>query len=284
VLRAAGNGESIMRRLPILAAFSHVWATVFRNVGSAFRLSWPWLLILGLLISIVLASSETLFGTPESPKSGGRIFATAFLLIFVYLLAFASIAVNWHRFVLLDEMPSGLKILRLDGSVWRYLGNLLLILLIAALPFGIAIAIILNAIDTSTVPDSDGESLFAGLSPFAIVLFLAVLMVLNIVIYRLMIKLPAVALGHQDYGLAQAWEDSKGNALPILGFAVLFYLSMTIPQKLLDWAGETLADKLGFFGNLQLIIVSILFQWFTLIVGISALTTLYGFFAEKREF
>jgi len=38
--------------------------------------------------------------------------------------------VNWHRYILLDEVPHGMERLRLDATVWRYVGNILLIALI----------------------------------------------------------------------------------------------------------------------------------------------------------
>jgi hypothetical protein len=273
-----------MRRLPVLAAFQHVWATVFSNAGAAFRLSWPWLLVVGLMGLFLVAISPTQSETPAISTSESQNIAAFFLAIFVFMLAFASIAVNWHRYVLLDEMPKGSKFLRIDGLVWRYLGNLLLILLIVAVPFGIAVGIYSGSMDVSDLLDSNGGLSPTSLPLLAIAFFLTIMVAVNIIIYRLSIKLPAVALGRRDYGVTKAWDDSKGNALPILGFAFLVYLSLTIPERILDWASESLASPLGILGAIQLVVVGVVFQWFALIVGISALTSLYGFFAEKRDF
>jgi hypothetical protein len=110
-----------------------------------------------------------------------------------------------------------------------------------------------------------------------------VLLALNVIINRLAIKLPAIALGRRDYGLEKAWNDSTGNFLPIAGYLVMLYLSVFIPQKLLEWVSTNMAESLGLLGAIQVVIVSVLVQWFALIVGISWLTTLYGFFAEKRD-
>ena len=50
------------------------------------------------------------------------------------LVIFSSIAVNWHRYILLDEITASEKIFRLDRPVWNYAGRTLLIMLITLVP------------------------------------------------------------------------------------------------------------------------------------------------------
>jgi hypothetical protein len=273
-----------MRQLPAFAAFKHVWATVFTNAGAALRISWPWLLVMAISTAFFVASSPTLSGVSPSKTSEGRILFLFSLLVVIFSLAFASIAVNWHRFVLLDELPKGLQVLRVDSHVWRYLGNLFLIGLIVGLPFGLAAAILVKLLGNCCLPNAMlGRSIFGPPVIFGMLIFFGLLLALNVIINRLAIKLPAVALGRRDYGLGQAWSDSAGNFFPIAGFAFLLYVSVIVPQKLLEWVSENLENSLGLLGTIQVVVVSVVVQWFALIVGISALTSLYGFFAEKRD-
>jgi hypothetical protein len=255
-----------MRKLPVFAAFKHVWATVFNNAGAAFRLSWPWLLVMTATMALFLAGIASLHGGLGPAKAGGEDFFLLLIVLTVFVVAFASIAVNWHRFVLLDEMPKGMGVLRIDSQVWRYIGNLFLIGLIVGLPFGFG-----------------GLVLVKLLGSFGMLVLFATLIALNVIIYRLAIKLPAIALGRRDYGLEKAWSDSTGNFFPIMGYAFLLAVSMLIPQTLLEWVSSNMASSLGLLGTIQVVIVSVLVQWFALIVGISGLTTLYGFFAERRD-
>ena len=50
------------------------------------------------------------------------------------LVIFSSIAVNWHRYILLDEVTASEKIFRLDRPVWSYAGRTLLIMLVTLVP------------------------------------------------------------------------------------------------------------------------------------------------------
>jgi hypothetical protein len=272
-----------MRQLPLFAAFKHVWATVFNNAGAAFRISWPWLLVIAILTAFFVASSPTLSGVSASKTSEGRILLLFSLLIVIFLLAFASIAVNWHRFVLLDEMPKGLQVLRIDGQVWRYLGNLFLIGLIVGLPFGISASVLVKLLGNCCLPNPMlGRSMFDPPVIFGMLVFFGLLLALNVIVTRLAIKLPAVALGRRDYGLGQAWNDSAGNFFPIMGYACLIGVSVLAPQKFLEWVSGNMENSLGLLGTIQVVVVSVVVQWVALIVGISALTSLYGFFAERR--
>jgi hypothetical protein len=267
-----------MRKLPVFAAFKHVWATVFNNVGAAFRLSWPWLLVMAATMALFFAGLISRHGGLGPAKAGGKDIFLFLIVGTVFMLAFASIAVNWHRFVLLDEMPKGMAVLRINSQVWRYIGNAFLIGLIVGLPFLIVGSVLMYPLNAML-----GQS-FLGLPMiFGGLVFFAAVLAVNVIVNRLAIKLPAIALGRRDYGLEKAWNDSTGNFLPIAGYLVMLYLSVFIPQKLLEWVSTNMADSLGMLGAIQVVIVSVLVQWFALIVGISGLTSLYGFFAEKRD-
>src|SRR4051812_46214338 len=102
------------RKLPPLSAFRHALASVRDNTGMAFRLAWPWYaIVIPLTLLLYLISSD--------------LWATL-LAALIALLSSSSIAVNWNRYILLDEVPQGRDLVRLDALVFNYLGNMILIM------------------------------------------------------------------------------------------------------------------------------------------------------------
>jgi hypothetical protein len=187
----------------------------------------------------------------------------------VILLINSALAVHWHRYILLDEVPGTFDTLRLNGKVWRYFGNTLLIILstmigsiIAAIPF------ILIALGTGT----------PQLVPLATML--AVLIVISFCFLRLGIKLPSIALGIPDFRFSDAWRVSAGNAFRISAL-FLVPIATAIIVTLIVKA----ADQSGVFAFVVLVfILQLAINWFLTFFMITLLTSLYGFFVQNRNF
>src|SRR5262245_27411716 len=113
------------RQLPVGTCLGHAINSVRNNLRHAFRVSWPWLLIL-FLLGVIVVSIMTYAG--DQDFIAGFLAVVAWTL--VAMLAGAAIAVHWHRYVLLDEIARLGDVLRLDNKTWRYFGNILLIALI----------------------------------------------------------------------------------------------------------------------------------------------------------
>jgi hypothetical protein len=262
-----------MRPLPVTAAFTHALNSTIRNLSFAWYASWPWLAV---LLPILIVGNIYVF-----TKTGGdpaRLDAasatTGLIMAFMEALAFASIAVNWHRYVLLDEVPQGAQRLRLDDTAWRYFGNMLVIFLII---FGLGfaatfvLALLGLALGTAVVIVTSvalAALAFIGLSVF----------------YRLGIKLPAVALGRGGFGFRDAWRVTAGNGWRILGLALL-YLATALIAAVPVWLVSAAFEFLGGIVALALIVaVRTLASWLFTILGMTLLTSLYGFFVEGRDF
>jgi hypothetical protein len=260
-----------MRVLPVRAAFGHVIRSTVNNLGIAWHLSWPWMLVI-LPINIF----ANLYGftlDPLKTEPAGQVVAITMLITLVTAFSFASIAVNWHRYILLDEVPQGAARLRADNTVWRYFGNTLLILFVLFIGFVPVTAVSLlgwsmgNAGAVLIVP------LYAAAFVFGIAAF-----------YRLSVKLPAVALQRQDFGLKDAWKATEGNTLQLFGLAICFFLAAIAMGAvlggllwLLQLTGLAFALLLG-------LATQIVFNWILTIMGVTLLTSLYGYFAEGRDF
>jgi hypothetical protein len=271
------QGEK-MRKLPVIGAVKHIAETVIDNIDVAFKISWPWMLVL-LGAGFVAAFFAPHIAPGTIPTAGTGAFAgIAFLMSIVTFVAFASIAINWHRYVLLNEITTGAGLLRFDGLVARYVGNSLLAALILVIPFSIFFAIFFAVF---------GHSLGGPSDVFPILPIIAIsiaFLIASPFMYRLFIKLPAIALGRTDYGFGQAMRDSQGNFLEMMGFILLFTIAMLVPSFILGFITGILEAGLGIIGTIVSVVLNVAYQWFTLIIGISALTTLYGFFVEKRDF
>jgi len=258
------------RQLPAGSCIRHAITSVRNNIAYAFRISWPWYAVLAL-VSIVAVGLIGYFsiGNPNP----GLIIVVAFAFAFISLVSFASIAVNWHRYILLDEVPLGSEIFRLDDKTWRYLGNLVLIFLIL---FGIGLVVM--------VPVAALTSLSSATAFVGIIIALIALPYAAIASLRMCIKLPAIAVGRRDFLLKDAWAATQGNNLPlflIFLFQIALVIAAFLVLALLEFISTNINPTLG-------LVVSVLFQlginWVLTIFGITLLTSLYGFFIEQRDF
>ena len=124
----------------------------------------------------------------------------------VFTLAGVSIAVAWHRRLLLDEAPglSGSNLA--SGSLWRYIGVGIAIGLIVMLP---AAAILLPTL-VWLAPHFAGKEYW----PPALLIFLlvaAIYIAAFAVMLRLSPLLPARAIGDLSLTFRQVWNRTRGN-------------------------------------------------------------------------
>lgn len=255
--------------------------TVLRNLGPAIRMSWPWLAIYAVVQAIglllfpdlpkVYAGEENALKNAE-PGTGIMLLT----LTLLSMIAFSSLAVNWHRFMLLGEEAEGEERLRMDGLVFRYIGNVILGCLIAG---GLSLLAIIPLMFLAF-------TWWRELGLVVVVLIAIVYLGIFVLSQRLFLKLPAIAIGRDDYGFGNAWFDSGGNNMRIAGFIMMLSFILLIaavvtalPLAFLIFAkgdGSTVMALLG--GTVQLVL-----NWLGWIFGINALTTLYGIFVEGRE-
>lgn len=258
------------RKLVAGDAFGHAISSVRNNLGVAFDLSWRWYIIIGitLLISTVIQYASMRGGT--AVQFGVFIGLIAGL---ISLVAFSSIAVNWHRYILLDELPRGSEYLRLDSLTMPYFGNLLLLFLFI---FLIALVVV---IPLAFVGALTGAETF-----FTILSVLIALPIAGIVFMRWGVKLPAIALGKQDMTFPIAWRLTDGNngavfLVFLLNVLVTFGVGIAfgLVVLLINAVSPGLAMIIEFIGQLVL-------NWILSILGVTLLTSLYGFFVENRNF
>jgi hypothetical protein len=223
--------------------------------------------LLYLIYAVPALIFALLFPVPTQPAqamaalgSGGFLGVITAILAVV---AFVWIAVAWHRYVLLDEMPAGQFPEFNSSRLLSYGGYSLLIGVI-----GFALSFVVSAIvGIVAIP-------LLGMVGAFIMALLALAAVL-IVGYRLAPMLPAIAID-KPLTLRQAWDATNNANTAIIVLAIVSAIAavvIDIPAIILASAGP-----LAFLGVLWTLATG----WVKMIVGVSILTTLYGHYVEGR--
>jgi hypothetical protein len=260
-----------MRKFDALKAFLHALKSIWLNRGAMFDMTWPWMLIMLPFDYARVFYANPVLGAlkPDAPPTPEQVQVIAQYMLPYYLLttlSFASIAVTWHRYVLRDEWPVGLERLRIDRTVLRYVGNLfiLTLLLMIAMVFPLVISQLVERVVPSI-----------GIFTFGLVMVLAITLS-----FRLGLVFPAIAIGNKDYHFRDAMTQTKGSVGAIVWYAMLIVASVMLVRIVVF---DGLLMRLG-LPPLALFGLDFGYQWVTTILGITALTTLYGFFAEGRNY
>jgi len=254
------------------------------GIPAALMMSWPWALC--ALITAVFVFYQFYITVPnveiqDFGQASGWLVIGVLLLFFVSTISIASVAVNWHRYVLLGEWPRGRNLLRIDARVWRYFENLILVgfvtSLIAVIPLALLgmFGITINASDLVVEQISEeGATLPEGSLLSEYFLTALVSAFVGGLFFRYALKLPAVALGRKDFGLGESWQRTKGTfqllALVSCGSFVVNALADFAIEKI----GLLVAD-LGALGTAAGLAINILEVWFLGFFGLALLTNLY---------
>jgi hypothetical protein len=249
-----------MRKLQPLKVLSHAVASVRNFAAVGVRFSLPWAAIL-----LAIGVYQALTAPPPDPAANPQApSAPEFVSAVIGFIAFASIAVNWHRFILRDEV--GQSAIRLDRPVWRYAGNSLLAVLLSVFPVAV-LAVVL-----------------AFLPAAASVLLVPAAIAAGTFFTALSLKLPAVALGRTDFGFRDALNATHENFWPLMALFVIngaILLLVIFTLMLVISAVFAVNATLGMLiGTLLAAILNV----FLTLYSISVVSSLYGFFVEKRDF
>jgi len=243
-----------------LRIFLHAVRLVFSQLNDALRIS-------GLLYLVTVVLSFFSFYSLWQAGSGGmasfswQLLLSALVTGVIYLW----IAVCWHRFVLLDEMPATPVPTFHGDRMLAYFGRgiqLALIVAVLGLVLGFANGMLFQ---------------FVGASPPILIIgTLIMLSIILLVTYRLAPVFPGAAVG-RSVGVGAAWAATSGASGTLLVLAVVSAIAAVV----IDLPAQLIAALFP-----QGLIVSFIWlsvtAWVKLMVGISILTALYGVYVEKR--
>jgi hypothetical protein len=256
-----------MRKLPIFKVLGHAVVKPLINWRTSLLMSFPLILV---CVFAALLVGVTAHSTSPLPHLIGAIL---FYVGFLYFLS--NWAVNWHRFVLLDEAPQGPFSSR--GPTWGYLGNIIIVGFVLGL-MEIPFKVITHFLERNHNAE------------LASIISLVVTPIIFWWSFRLSTKLPAVALRHRNYGVWDAWSATSGNFWRFMGLNLVFITVSigAVVLSILPIASTPfgLAAAFSYFAwpSVLFLIVPAICIWLYLSFGISILTALYGYFGEGREF
>ena len=211
----------VRRRLP-------VWAVVRRSYSYVWehRTLFGVPLLLVFLIQLVerVYIQQTMFAGGSTQIA--LLEQSSLVTLNLVALAFSmSVVVGTHRTVLLDDVRSGFGFLRWDRHLLSYFGTSL-ILGFTLIFVGVLIAIVL-------------------LSVFGVRAFFPAVAVVALVVValalRLMLALPAAALGDDDR-LRFSWKATEGNWLRLAAAAILTMLPLMIAEAVTVFMLVSLAE------------------------------------------
>lgn len=247
--------------------FLHSVRQVFGNLDGALRVSAVLTLVQAVLALTLGRSLPADQAAMEQMLQDGTFPTGQFLgVLLVMILAWLWIVVSWHRYILLNEQPSLVPVLRVDRMLGYFGKSLLIGLMLLPLAFILGLLI--------------GAAVFplmqSGLHPGVILLAMVLVVYLPVgtVGMRLSAVLPGVAL-QPGVPLMTGWDATRGATTTILGVVVLSVAGTLALNQLVQ---TLFPDPAG----LAAILASVVVNWVTAMVGASILTTLYGHYVEKR--
>lgn len=247
-----------MRKLSPTKAITHALNSVWTYRKVAAHIAFAWLPVL-----LVCAIAQIYFGPPD--PAAQEMTSAALVQIatsLVSLLAISAMSVSWHRFILLDEMGHGLRV---NANSLRYFGNYFLLLMAMAVPLLLTIMTLL-------------------LLPAAVTFAIPALLLVWGAVTRLSVKLPAIALGNRDFTFRSAWNATSGNFWPCLGVLVLNGMILFGGLLALIVVASGIAQMQPVLGDAFAMLASLVLQITYAFFNASVVTSLYGYFVERREF
>ncbi len=242
-----------------LRIFMHSVNLVLNQLQGALRISGV-LYIASLVVSLVsyYFAMQAVMTDPTPPLPS---IILGIVVGFLYLW----IAVAWHRFVLLDEMPQTLLPPFHGDRMAAYFGRSVVLFLVILL-----IAIVLGFINGIVIAATNG-------SPFALMLTTLIIVFVALVLsYRLAPMFPAAAVG-RAMSLRDAWAATDGANGTIVALAPISALASVV----VDLPVFLIQSLPG--GPFIAFLWTAVTSWFKLLIGVSILTTLYGVYVEKRD-
>jgi hypothetical protein len=239
-----GPPNLIQPELPVWAMVRRSYSSYFRHFSDLLSASWLWLILVAPLTGIsgwqqwlsTLAVANLKPGERAQITQSTAMVVISSLHSIVFLLAGVSIAVAWHRRIILDERPaiSGRNVA--TKASWHYFAVALALLLITFLPAAAVTLYFLWPVASLASSPAPGLPL--------VMLLVGALYVAGIATgLRLILLLPARAIGNAGLSFGQTWNRTRGNiwrlfwglwftvAPPLLGIQIAFLIVGGFPPR-----------------------------------------------------
>jgi len=284
---AEGPPDLPYPKLPFWDTVSLSYSTYFQHFIDALRASWLWLVMVAAFTAVaswqqwswmatVLANTKP--GLP--PQMPTEMAVLLNLGNIVLLLAGISIAVAWHRLMILHERPgfSGSNVA--TKNLWRYILVGLALLLVMFLP----VAAVMLPTFYFLLPTTAGRAPPPpGMFPLILLLFVVYAVAIAVAL-RLTLLLPAQAIGDTSLTFRQTWNRTRGNTwrlfwgivvttMPPLLLAQITFLVAIGPPNPANFANDEFVTRM-----IAASVVIIVYYLLILPIGIGFLSHAYRHF------
>ena len=243
----------------------HSVLILVHNFSAAFRISIPYLVLLFASQLITLKYQSTL-QSGFMPQPTWMLWGMLVLAL-AASLAYLATGVAWHRHVLLNEAPN-LMVPGRARQVLSYVGTGILVALVIMVAMMILIAVASAMFGTYRIGTATDVTGLAILAIFYVAITALVL--------RLVTALPGAALRHPK-PIRTAWQGTSGH---MGSFLLLGVLSMVL-QAVVSLSASVIISVTG--STLVATMVWVVMSWGATMLALSVLTTLWGYFIEKRD-
>lgn len=223
-------------KLPFWDMLARAYLLPLENFRDVVRLTWAWALLLALGTGALYSLLDEAQLNAIQRGEGLGPASLNLVSLLTGLIVGSSVAVGWHRLLLVGEAPAGATYLRLDNTVWGYIAVAGLMLLIS-LPF-LASTFVMSQLapDFASRPGSAPMEtggwmglLFLGLVAAMLVAFLLTT--------RLSLVLPARAIDDTTFSLADSWRLTQGHFWWLFGGTLACYLPALVLGGLIAGLG-----------------------------------------------
>lgn len=245
------GSSTALPKLPLWNVIKLSYSTYFANFIDVLRIVWLWMLLLIPLFSVLISLETSWISRaftnlhvqpgvlPQALAPPIELTVASHLSNLLLAVCGVSIAVAWHRKIILGERPgiSGSNIA--SRSFWRYILTGIIIVLISILP---PLLIVFTVLLSSWLLFSSGSAalspLLTLLFPFAFVFYFIVMAIT----LRLSLLLPARAVGNVELSIREALKATHWNTWrlfwglvacslpPILLAPAAFWLIVGLPE------------------------------------------------------
>lgn len=220
---AAPESGGTSEKLPLGRTISQAYSAYFDHFLDVLRMAWLCIVVTAPLAVIVgwlqwSATAKLMTAFLADPRAKGLVqpFPIGLLVLnysieIIWILAGVSIAVAWHRRLILNERPglSGSNVV--TGDFWRYIGIGIIIVIIAMFPLPLLFLLIFKvALAPSGAPAGApaGPPLFPG---WELIFFLIAFVWAFMAMLRFSLLLPARAVGDRALTLKETWHRTRRN-------------------------------------------------------------------------
>lgn len=251
---------------------------VFGNLSVAIRFSLFWILI-SIPFQIWSTSNSLDPGAvmnttdPSMPDVSLSFLVTNFGFTLVLWVVGTSVAINWHRYVLRDEIPQQIFLPNLKNLTFAYMWASLKIgmIILAIIIPGMFLFGLIGAV-------AGGNNVLVVVLGLILLVFFVYLIP---IILRMSVILPSIAL-EKPLTIKQGLELTSELTGKIFGSIFLFIIgSIMISLVVQIVLGFIISETTTLI--IVTSIINFILSWFSFFISLGLLTVIYGYAVEKRS-